>query len=104
MVHKTRVRPKQKQSDSGASPGIGQEDSLNNTQQKDNIMSYSSVLKPREKIMFDPNNNDHVKDYASFLKSSNWVNGCKYILEHPFQDIPSMINHKLVRHFLARHM
>ncbi len=36
----------------------------------------------------------------AFLKNANWRDGCKYLLEQPYQDIPTMINNKLIRHFL----
>ena len=64
-------------------------------------MLYSeSVLKARQRVNFDPANKEHVQDYADFLKSTNWKDGCKYLLEQPFHDIPTMLNYKLVRHFL----
>lgn len=64
------------------------------------MIYHESMLKPRERIHFDPSNKDHVQDYANFLKNSNWRDGCKYLLEQPYQDIPTMINNKLIRHFL----
>jgi hypothetical protein len=53
-----------------------------------------------QRVMFDPNNKDHISDYAYFIKYRNWKNGCHYILEVPFEDVPSMISSKLIRHFL----
>lgn len=67
-------------------------------------MYYESVLKPRERVHFDPSNTDHVKDYANFIKYSGWKDGCKYLLEQPYQDIPSMINNKLIKHFLKPYL
>lgn len=67
-------------------------------------MYSESVLKPRVRIHFDPSNNEHVEDYAKFLKNSNWKDGCKYLLEQPFHDIPTMINNKLIRHFLIPYL
>lgn len=67
-------------------------------------MYSDSVLKPKVRIHFDANNSDHVQDYANFVKHSNWKNGCNYLLEQPFQDIPTMINFKLIRHFLEPYM
>ncbi|MDC3266436.1 hypothetical protein OAU13_00760 [bacterium] len=64
-------------------------------------MYYDSVLKPRERVHFNPANDEHVQDYANFLANASWRNGCKYLLEQPFQDIPSMINSKLIKHFLT---
>lgn len=63
-------------------------------------MYHDSILKPRQRIHFDPANKKHVQDYANFIKHSGWKNGCQYLLEQPYQDIPSMINNKLIKHFL----
>ena len=57
-----------------------------------------------QRVYFDPLNEDHLKDYASFIERNNWKNGCQYILEQPFEDIPSMINSKLIRHFLKDYL
>lgn len=67
-------------------------------------MYCESVLKPRARVHFDPSNKDHVEDYAKFLKNSNWTNGCSYLLEQPFHDIPTMINNKLIKHFLSPYL
>jgi len=53
-----------------------------------------------QRVIFDPNNESHIADYAHFVKYRNWKNGCHYILEVPFEDVPSMISDKLIRHFL----
>lgn len=60
------------------------------------------VVKPR--VNFDPANRKHRLDYAQFLKYNNWKNGCKYLLEEPYVDIPTMIQDKLVRHYLKSAM
>lgn len=54
----------------------------------------------RNKVYFDPSNEDHIRDYAFFKKNSAWQNGCNYILEQPFFNIPSMIDRKLLEYFL----
>jgi hypothetical protein len=54
-----------------------------------------STLTPQEKVEFDPQNKDHLKDYAYFVKHRNWKNGCRYVIEEPFETLPSMINHKI---------
>ena len=69
-----------------------------------NIMYDENAIKPRERVIFNPSNKSHLKDYARFLKNSNWKDGCGYLLEQPFQDIPSMINNKLIRHFLSPYL
>ena len=60
------------------------------------------LLKTR--VNFDPNNPNHMRDYATFLKTKNWVNGCGYYLEDPYEDIPTMINAKITSHALQAYM
>jgi hypothetical protein len=62
----------------------------------------SYIIKPR--VAFDASNRAHRLDYAQFLKYNNWKNGCKYFLEEPYMDIPSMIHDKLVHHYLKSMM
>ena len=51
---------------------------------------------------FDVNNPTHVELYKSFFKSSSWgEQGCPFILEYPWLNIPDMIKHKIVKHFLG---
>jgi hypothetical protein len=50
-------------------------------------------LEPR--VRFDPSNHEHRLDYATFLKYNGWKNGCRFLLEDPYADIPSMINAKI---------
>lgn len=66
------------------------------------MLFSSEVLQPKERVYFNPANRSHITDFAAFLKHSSWKNGCKYILEEPFLDVPTMINHKLVRYHLRR--
>ena len=61
-------------------------------------MNYrKSLVNPKPRVIFNPDNNEHMRDYAMFIKSSNWKNGCNYYLEDPYADIPTMINEKIVR-------
>jgi hypothetical protein len=65
-------------------------------------MNYRKTsFKTRERVIFDPSNESHLRDYARFLKTSNWKDGCNYLIEDPFHDVPTMVNAKLVEHFLA---
>lgn len=57
----------------------------------------------KKRVHFDPTNKEHVRDYALYRKNSNWSNGCKYILERPFFNVPAMIDHKLLNHFLKKY-
>lgn len=63
-----------------------------------------SSIAPRARVLFDAYNEEHLKDYAQFLKLHNWKNGCGYLLEDPYEDIPTMINAKVVSRFLATYM
>ena len=63
-----------------------------------------SAIAPRSRVLFDASNEEHLKDYAKFLKLNNWKDGCSYLLEDPYEDIPAMINAKVVAHFLADYM
>jgi hypothetical protein len=60
-------------------------------------------FKLRERVLFDTNNEQHLRDYAQFVQTNNWKNGCNYLLEDPFHDIPTMINSKVVTHFLEQY-
>jgi hypothetical protein len=72
---------------------------------EESFMGYSKrVIQEKPRVLFDPNNKKHLVDYASFLKYNNWKNGCQYLLEDPYMDIPTMINEKVVSHFLTKYM
>lgn len=59
---------------------------------------------PPPRVIFDPEKYEHVLDYARFIKYNSWVEGCIYLLEDPYMDIPTMINAKLVTHYLKSHL
>jgi hypothetical protein len=59
---------------------------------------------PKAREIFDAENQEHVLDYASFIKYNSWKGGCNYLLEDPYMDIPTMINAKLVTHYLKEHL
>jgi hypothetical protein len=61
-----------------------------------------SVLAPKARVPFDPNNKKHMIDFAKFIKYKSWKNGCSYYLEDPFSDIPTMIRSKIADHTLAK--
>lgn len=50
---------------------------------------------PRPRVEFNASNHEHRLDYASFLKYNNWKGGCPFLLEDPYEDIPTMINAKI---------
>lgn len=61
-----------------------------------------SVLAPKQRIAFDPSNKKHMLDFARFVKYNNWKDGCRYYLEDPFTDIPTMIRSKIADHTLSK--
>lgn len=65
-------------------------------------MYRKRIIPPRERVVFDPSNKQHMLDYSMFLKYNNWKNGCNYLLEDPYQDIPTMINEKIVHYSLFK--
>lgn len=72
---------------------------------KEYFMDYrKTILTARERVLFDPSNKNHIKDYAKFIKHNNWKDGCNYLLEEPYYDIPTMIHDKIVKHYLAPFM
>jgi hypothetical protein len=66
-------------------------------------MLKSFLLSNRPYALFDANNAEHRKLYATFLKTKTWST-CpyKFVLEEPFTDLPSSINYKLVNHYLGK--
>ncbi len=66
--------------------------------------SYSNPrfsVEPR--VAFDPSNHIHMADYARFVRTGNWVEGCRYFLDDPYTDIPTSINAKIVAHVLDQY-
>jgi hypothetical protein len=55
---------------------------------------------PKPRVIFDPNNHEHRLDYAAFLKYNGWRSGCPFLLEDPYEDIPTMINAKITENAL----
>lgn len=60
-----------------------------------------SVLTQKPRTLFDPSNKAHMLDFAYYIKYSNWRNGCGYLLEDPYTDIPTMIRSKIVDNVLS---
>lgn len=54
-----------------------------------------STLLPKLRVPFDPKNRKHMLDFAKFVKYNNWKDGCSYLLEDPYSDIPTMIRAKI---------
>ena len=41
-------------------------------------------------------------DFAKFVKYNSWVDGCRYLLEDPYSDIPTMIRHKIAEYAVSK--
>ena len=64
------------------------------------MMYRKSVLNANPRVIFDPTDDGHMKTYASFVKNKNWQNGCPFFLEDPYNDVPTLINEKIVQSVL----
>lgn len=54
-----------------------------------------------EKVLFDVDNKAHVELFKGFMVNSKWgSDGCKFLLEEPYTNVPRMIEEKLLRKFL----
>lgn len=60
-----------------------------------------SVITQRARIRFDSKNPNHIKTYWDFVKTGKWKDGCPFMLEWPFFDIPTMIKTKVVEDNLS---
>ena len=63
---------------------------------------HHSILASKTKVSFDPSNKKHMLDFAKFVKYNGWRNGCSYVLEDPFTDIPTMIRFKIADYTLSK--
>lgn len=52
------------------------------------------------RVVFQPNNPEHIDIVRSFLITGNWKNGCPFYLEDPFFDIPTMIQTKVAEYYI----
>lgn len=59
---------------------------------------------PDPRVPFDPTNREHLLDYAEFLKYNNWRHGCPFLLEEPYQDIPTMLRRKAIDFFMRSYI
>jgi hypothetical protein len=54
-----------------------------------------------QRRFFDATSKEDVKEYAHFLKYSQWKSNCPFILEWPYLTITDMVKDKLVEHWLT---
>lgn len=63
-----------------------------------------SVLNIKPRVLFDPNNPNHMVAFAKFLKYNNWKDGCPFYLEEPYTDIPTMLYSKVAERCAGNYM
>lgn len=63
-----------------------------------------SVLSVKPRVLFDPSNRKHMNDFARFVKYNTWGDGCPFLLEDPFGDIPTMIRAKIADYYIAKYI
>ncbi len=66
-------------------------------------MSFST-LAVRNKVKFDPTNEDHLKEYAIYLEQGRWPNTCRFQIEFPYIEVPAMINAKIAKYITSKFM
>jgi hypothetical protein len=60
------------------------------------------ILKPKPKKLFDINDAKDLNLFSNFYKKSSWgVNGCPFLLEEPWSNVPDMIKDKVIKKFLG---
>ena len=60
-----------------------------------------TILDMKKRRVFDVNSKQDVEAYRQFIINKGWgSDGCPFELEYPFDNIPAMIDNKLIRHFL----
>jgi hypothetical protein len=68
------------------------------------LLYHKKSYSPPTRVPFDPANREHLLDYAEYLKYNNWRSGCRFLLEEPYQDIPTMVRRKVVEHFMKSYI
>jgi hypothetical protein len=60
----------------------------------------------KTKKQFDPGNYMHLIYYSSYVRNKGWreLGECPFILEEPFSNIVSMINHKIAVHAIKKYI
>ena len=60
------------------------------------------MIQPKYQAQFDPQNPNHVQEYAYFLTIGRWKGSCPFILEEPFLSVPHMIERKLALQYIEQ--
>ena len=54
----------------------------------------------RQRVIFEPNNKEHVAQFRSFMINNRWENGCPFELVWPYLSIPDMIKDQIIKAYL----
>jgi len=49
---------------------------------------------------FNPTSSTDLAQYKGFMETGSWANGCPFILEWPYHDVPTMIKQRIVERHL----
>lgn len=60
----------------------------------------AKTVRPRE--AFNPANKKHLIEFKFFMENNTWQNGCPFLLEEPYLEIPAMCKDKYVKHKLSK--
>jgi hypothetical protein len=55
----------------------------------------------RSRVQFDPSDKAHLAELRFFMANGKWQNGCPFLLEHPYLEIPAMCYQRVTEHSLA---
>ena len=60
-----------------------------------------TTLKAKEKRLFNVNSKEDLEAFSKYFTSGKWgPDGCPFILEEPFTNVPYMCKFKIVSKFL----
>jgi hypothetical protein len=67
------------------------------------MYEHISVLSAtnKKRVQFDPSNDEHLTELKFFMKHNKWKTGCPFLLEEPFEDIPTLCVRKYLDYSLG---
>ena len=63
------------------------------------LRTFVSARAPR--VVFDPANVAHRKEYQQYQKTGKWSGGCQFKLEWPYLTIPAQCERRLLDFYIA---
>jgi hypothetical protein len=73
----------------------------------DTIMTSKPLLEFQQTFImrrryFDPSKKQDLRDFKYFKENGKWLNGCPFILEEPYLEIPAMCEAKFSSYMLSK--